>query len=104
MEDKLYYSIGEVAEYLGVNPSLLRFWEKEFKQLKPRKSPRGTRTYTKDDIALLARILYLTRDCGFTLEGAREQLDTKAPDNAKVELIEALKELRAFLEALKDKL
>jgi len=71
---KLYYTIGEVAAMLGENSSTLRFWEKEFQQLRPAKNGRGDRRYTNDDIALLQRIQQLTRQSGFTIDGAREQL------------------------------
>ena len=71
---KLFYTIGEVAEMFDVNTSLLRFWESEFPQLKPRKNAKGTRTYTIKDIDLLRRIYHLTKECGYTLDGAREQL------------------------------
>lgn len=71
---KLYYSIKEVAEMLNVNASLLRYWESEFSQLRPRKTAGGSRAYTEKDIALLREIYRLTKECGFTLEGARQQL------------------------------
>ena len=66
MDDKLYYSIGEVSELLGVAPSVLRFWETEFDQLHPVRNRRGVRSYTRRDVELLQRIHYLTRDCGYT--------------------------------------
>ena len=72
--NKLYHSIGEVAEMLGEAPSVLRFWETEFDCIRPVKNRRGSRSYTEHDIDLLRRIKYLTRDCGYTLEGAREQM------------------------------
>ncbi|MBR1792655.1 MAG: MerR family transcriptional regulator [Bacteroidales bacterium] len=71
---KLYYTIGEVAEMLKVNTSLLRFWETEFPQLRPSKNSHGSRTYTEKDIELVKRIYHLTKECGYTLDGAREQL------------------------------
>lgn len=71
---KVFYSISEVARHLGVNASLIRFWEKEFPQLKPRKNSRGERLYTKKDIQLLERIYHLVKVEGFTLEGARRHL------------------------------
>ena len=74
MPDKLYYPIGEVAQMLNVNPSLLRYWETEFPSIRPHKNKKGTRYYTDDDIALLRQIYHLTRECGYTLEGARERL------------------------------
>ncbi len=100
-EGKLYYNIGEVAEMLGVNTSLLRFWETEFPQLKPAKNKKGTRNYTMQDIELLRRIHYLTRDCGLTLEGARQQLkNDKTPDRNK-QMVDTLNELKNFLLQIK---
>ena len=104
MENKLYYSIGEVAERLGVATSVLRFWETEFDCIKPVKNKRGTRSYTQHDIELLQRIHYLTRDCGYTLEGAREQLRQKPNDDPKMEVVRQLNEVRSFLVQLKETL
>lgn len=116
MEDKkLYYNIGEVAEMLKVNPSLLRYWEKEFPALKPRKNNHGTRYYTQEDIDLLKRIHYLTKTCGFTLEGTREQLQNGTRtarvgtqggvgSEESMQLVETLQELRGFLVDLKKEL
>ncbi|MBR3528275.1 MAG: MerR family transcriptional regulator [Bacteroidales bacterium] len=101
-EGKLYYNIGEVAEMLGVNASLLRFWETEFPQLRPAKNKKGTRSYTRQDIDLLRRIHYLTKDCGLTLEGARQQLkNDKSPDR-NMQLVDTLNQLRSFLVQLKE--
>ncbi len=101
MEGKLYYSIGEVAEMLGVNTSMLRFWETEFKELRPVKNKRGTRSYTQQDIDLLRRIHYLTKECGLTLDGARQQLKSdKAPDR-NLQIVETLTELKNFLVQMK---
>lgn len=75
---KLYYSIKEVAEMLNVNTSLLRFWESEFPQLKPNKTTGGARVYTEKDIALVREIYRLTKECGFTLDGARQQLKSQS--------------------------
>lgn len=74
---KIFYSIGEVARHLGVNPSLIRFWEKEFPQLRPRKNRRGDRLYTKKDIQLLEKIFQLVKVEGYTLEGARKHLSAR---------------------------
>lgn len=102
MTDKLYHPIGEVAQMLNVNPSLLRFWETEFPALKPHKNKKGTRFYTDDDIALLHQIYHLTRDCGYTLEGAREQLRLNNKLDDKMQLIQTLTETRQFLADLKE--
>ena len=101
---KLYYSIGEVASMLEVAPSVLRFWETEFDCIHPVKNRRGTRSYTAHDIDLLRRIHYLTRDCGYTLEGAREQLRLRPLDDPKMEVIQQLQEVRSFLVNLKESL
>lgn len=74
---KLYWSIGEVAAELGVNSSLIRYWEKEFDGITPRRTGRGDRLYTRKDIEFLARIKHLVKEQGFTLHGAREQLRQK---------------------------
>ena len=71
---KLYYSIGEVAEMFGVNESLLRFWEREFPQLNPKKAGRGIRQYRKEDIETLKLIYYLVKERGMTLPGARQRM------------------------------
>ena len=101
MENKLYYTIGEVADMLKVNPSVLRFWENEFPNLRPQKNSRGVRSYTAQDIQLLQRIHYLTRECGYTLEGARDQLRTSTLDDPQQALCQNLRQLRTFLEELK---
>ena len=101
---KLYYSIGEVAEMLDVAPSVLRFWESEFDCIQPVKNKRGARSYTGHDIELLRRIHYLTRDCGYTLEGAREQMRTRPVEDPKMDLVRNLTEVRQFLVDLKETL
>ena len=99
---KLYYSIGEVSAMLGEAPSVLRFWESEFDCLKPVKNKRGVRSYTAHDIDLLKRIQYLTRQCGYTLDGVREQLRTRSIDDPRQEVIDNLNELRRTLVQFKD--
>ena len=75
---KLYYSIGEIAEIFGVNTSLIRYWEKEFKNLKPNKNRNGIRKYTTKDIAEFNKIYELVKERGFTIEGARKALSDKS--------------------------
>jgi DNA-binding transcriptional MerR regulator len=72
--EKLYFSIGEVADMFEVNSSLIRFWEKEFPQLQPRKNGRGNRVYSKKDIELFKKIHHLVKEKGYTLEGAKNAL------------------------------
>jgi len=76
MEDiqKRYYTISEVSAILGVNASLIRFWEKEFSQIKPKKGKKGNRLFTLSDLEILKRIYSLVKQQGYTLEGARKAL------------------------------
>ena len=104
MDNKLYHSIGEVASLLGEAPSTLRFWETEFPQIKPVKNSRGSRSYTARDIELLRRIQHLTRQCGYTLEGARDQLRSHPEEDPKMQVVRNLSELRSFLVELKEQL
>lgn len=102
---KLYYSIGEVAEMFDVSTSLVRYWEKEFDILKPRKNKKGNRMFTPEDIDNLKIIYHLLKERGFTIEGARKTLRTNktgAVDNQK--LIERLENVKDFLEKLKKRL
>jgi DNA-binding transcriptional MerR regulator len=76
-KNKLYYSIGEVSEMLDVRSSLIRFWEKEFKMLNPKKNKKGNRLFTNKDIELLRKIYHLVKENGYTLEGAKQQLKVR---------------------------
>lgn len=104
MADKIYYSIGEVSDLLGVPASTLRYWETQFTTLRPHKNKKGNRYYTPDDIALLKEIFHLTRDCGFTLDGVRDQLRHSTPDNQRTLLVDTLTQTREFLLQLKEQL
>ena len=96
--EKLFYSISEVAKMFGINQSNLRFWEKEFKQLKPKRNDKGTRFYTPDDIQIIKQIIYLTTDQKLTLDGARRKLSQKKDSIAKQqEVVERLKVIRKEL-------
>jgi len=74
LSGKLYYSISEVSEITGIKSYVLRFWEKEFSDLRPKKNRAGNRTYQLKDIELVNRIKNLLYEEGFTIEGARSQL------------------------------
>ena len=101
--EKLYYTIGEVALMLDVNTSLLRYWEKEFDVLKPKKNAKGDRFFTKDDIENLKLIYHLVREKGYTLDGAKTRLKTDIElTQKKFKIIERLKKVRGFLEELKE--
>jgi DNA-binding transcriptional MerR regulator len=103
--EKLYYSIGEVAEIFNVAPSLIRFWESEFDIIKPKKNRKGNRQFTKEDIDNVRTIYHLVKEKGFTLQGAKEMLRN---DNEGVRdnmtLIDSLRDVRKFLVELRDKL
>ncbi|MBS1508475.1 MAG: MerR family transcriptional regulator [Bacteroidetes bacterium] len=103
--EKIYYSIGEVAEQFNVAPSLIRFWESEFEIIQPKKNRKGNRQFTKEDIENVRTIYHLVKQKGFTLQGAKEMLknDTQAVRD-KMEVYESLKKIRQFLVEVRDKL
>lgn len=101
--EKLYYSISEVAELFDVNQSLLRFWEKEFDILEPKKNKKGNRMFTPKDIENLKLIYHLVKERGYTLQGAKDKLRTNREEVVnKVEITESLLEIRKFLLELKE--
>ncbi|MFI8377221.1 MULTISPECIES: MerR family transcriptional regulator [Leeuwenhoekiella] len=105
LPEKLYYSIGEVADAFDVNTSLIRFWEKEFDVLKPKKNAKGNRKFTPTDIKNLELIYHLVKERGFTLEGAKTHLkENKQQTLNKFDLIRKLENIKAQLQELKDQL
>ena len=99
---KLYYSIGEVARLFEVNTSLIRFWEKEFDIIKPKKNKKGNRMFTKQDVDNFKIIYNLVKERGYTLSGAKAKLRTNKDDvEGNVEIIQRLQEIRATLLELK---
>jgi len=102
---KLYYSIGEVAEILDVNASLLRFWEKEFDIIQPQKNSKGNRIYKEQDLKNLKLIHHLVKERGFTLDGAKKKIkDQHKALLEKSEMIDSLKHVKAMLLELKESL
>ncbi len=95
---KLYYSIGEIAAIVGEEPHVLRFWESEFDQLKPRRNRAGRRIYTKDDLMMVERIWHLLKVEKYTLEGAKQVLQRGGGPRGRDEMRRELQRLRAFLE------
>ena len=103
--EKIFYSIGEVAKHFNVNVSLIRFWEKQFDILKPKKNKKGNRIFTKKDMANLEIIYHLVKERGFTLQGAKNKLKENKSDTIEnVEIINKLKQLKGFLIDLKKNL
>lgn len=104
-EEKRYYTIGEVSTILEVNASLVRFWEKEFDILKPRKNKKGNRLFTPQDLENLKLIYHLVKERGFTLKGAKAKLKDNKEDTAKVaQVVEKLKNIRQALDEMKQAL
>ena len=104
LTDKRYYSIGEVAKAFNVKPSLLRFCEKEFKEIQPKKKQSGTRKYTPENILTIQFIYHLVKEKGMTLEGAKKQMQVKTTDNHKQLILSKLEKIKDSLEKLKEKL
>ena len=105
LPEKRYYKIGEVATAFDVNTSLVRFWEKEFDIIKPKKNAKGNRLFTPDDISNFKLIFNLVKERGFTLEGAKQKLK-KNPDATifNHEIITRLEAVKAELLKIKNHL
>jgi DNA-binding transcriptional MerR regulator len=107
LPDKLYYKIGELAKAFDVNTSLIRYWEKEFKVLKPQKK-KGVRKYSAKDVDILKQIYFLVKEKGFTLEGAKQKL--KESDNVfddspnEMQIVNRLQDIKKELLKIKEAL
>ena len=105
LPEKLYYTIGEVARAFNVNTSLIRFWEKEFDVLQPRKSSGGKRKFTPEDIKNLQLIYNLVKERGYTLEGAKAQLKKQGrKEMSNLDIIQKLENIKSMLLNIKGKL
>ena len=105
LPEKRYYGIGEVANAFGVNTSLIRFWEKEFDVLQPKKNAKGNRKFTPEDIKNLQMIYHLVKERGFTLEGAKTHLkEEKQKALSTFEVIQKLEKVKAELLKIKGQL
>lgn len=101
--EKLYYSIGEVADMFKVNTSLIRFWEKEFDIIKPKKNKKGNRLFTKQDIDNFHLIFHLVKEKGMTLKGAQKKLkENKGEQEHDFEIIKSLEEIKEMLMQVKE--
>ena len=102
-DKRLFYTIQEVADHFAVNVSLLRFWEKEFDTIRPRKTAGGTRQYTREDIQQVEVVYHLVKEKGMTLEGARQTLKTKKDaQTRRVEAVARLNEIKKELLLLEE--
>ena len=107
MAEKLFYSMGEVAEMFDVNTSLIRHWESQFSILRPKRNKKGNRLFSPEDVENLKMIYHLVKERGMTLEGAKKAL-RKAPSESGVdrdaELMERLQRIRALLVEVREDL
>jgi len=105
LPEKRYYGIGEVAKAFNVNTSLIRFWEKEFDVIKPKKNAKGNRKFTPEDIKNLQFIYHLVKERGFTLEGAKTHLkEGKKQTLSKYEIISKLEGIKTQLIKIKSEM
>jgi DNA-binding transcriptional MerR regulator len=96
--EKLYYSIGEVAKMFDVNTSLIRFWEKEFDIIKPKKNKKGNRLFTKKDIDNFHIIYHLVKEQGMTLKGAKKKMkENKEDTEHNFEIVRSLEQIKEML-------
>lgn len=101
--EKLYYSIGEVSSMFNVNTSLIRFWEKEFDIIKPKKNKKGNRFFTKEDIENFKLIFHLVKERGMTLAGAKRKMkDNKEDTMNNFEVIKSLNNIKDMLIEIRD--
>jgi len=102
---KLYYSISEVSAMFGVNASLIRFWEKEFDIIKPRKNAKGNRLFTHQDIDNISLIHHYVKERRLTLEGTRQKIKENRDDvEHTFKIVQSLKKVRAMLLEIKENL
>ena len=102
--EKRYYSIGEVASKFNVNASLIRFWEKEFSILKPKKNSKGNRKFTSNDIENFSKIYFLVKEKGYTIQGAKDYLKSNIKSHTKLDVINRLNEIKSKLIEIRDQI
>ena len=96
--EKLYYTIGEVAAMFNVNTSLIRFWEKEFDIIRPKKNKKGNRLFTQQDIDNFHIIFHLVKEKGMTLKGAKKKMKENKDDaEHNFEIIKSLETIKGML-------
>tara|TARA_Y100001954_G_C15531682_1_gene464449 strand:+ start:11 stop:337 length:327 start_codon:yes stop_codon:yes gene_type:complete len=104
-DNKLYYSIGEISNILKVNNSLIRFWEKEFEIIKPKKNSRGNRIFTKKDLENITLIHHLLKEKKYTIDGARKKIrENKDGAQKNFQIIDKLKNIRQKLSEIRNEL
>ena len=103
LQKKRYYSIGEVASKFNVNPSLIRFWEQEFKLLNPKKNSKGNRKFTNTDIENINKIYFLLKEKGYTIQGAKDYIRNEKTSK-KLDIVSKLKQIKDKLIEIRDQL
>lgn len=103
---KLYYSISEASETIGENTTTIRFWSNRFQRfLNPKRNAKGNRLFVENELEILKRIKYLTRDCGLSLEATERKLASKGGDDDKLlKIRESLLQIRARLAQIRETL
>jgi DNA-binding transcriptional MerR regulator len=104
MSHKVYYKIGEIAKRYDVNPSLIRYWEQEFDFIKPKKSAKGTRLFTRKDVDHFEIIYHLVKEKGMTIQGVKDYMAKRSNENSvdKLQVINTLKRVKGLLEEVKE--
>jgi DNA-binding transcriptional MerR regulator len=103
--EKYFYTIGEVADMFNVNPSLIRYWEKEFSNINPQKNKKGNRLFTKESIAEIELVYYLVKERGMTLKGARQKIKENRSDTLQEhQMIKRLQNIKNLLLEIKEEL
>ena len=101
--EKLFYSIGEVADIFNVNTSLIRYWEREFDIIKPKKNKKGNRLFTQDDIDNFHIIYHLVKERGMTLKGAQKKIkENRDEEEHNFEIIKSLEQIKLMLLEVKE--
>lgn len=103
--EKIFFSIGEVADMFNVNQSLIRYWENQFDILKPKKNKKGTRLFTKDDVKMVHLIFHLVKERGMTLKGAQKKLkDNQEETINNFEIVSRLQKVKKQLIQIRDEM
>ena len=103
--EKVFFSIGEVADLVGVTPSSIRYWESNFDELTPKKSSKGTRLFSKNDIEVLKLIHHLIKERGMTLKGAQRKLKDNRQETINTwEIMKRLQKVKSELIAIRDEM
>ena len=101
--EKIFYTIGEVADRMGVNPSQIRYWENNFDEINPQKNKKGNRLFTEEDIENIKLIHYLVKVRGLTIKGAQQKLkDNRNETVGNFEIVNRLQEIRQELADIRD--